>query len=143
MKNLPAHLKHRVIPQFERAETVLPVSYDLPFPISINGAYKNVPGKGRAKTKRHISWANVAGVMLKEQKPKRFKVPVEITVYLEERRNADCSNFFKVVEDLLVDHGVIKDDNLEYVRSTRQVWSPETKGCRVSIRPAPMHGEAE
>jgi Holliday junction resolvase RusA-like endonuclease len=141
MKNLPAHLKHRVIPQFERAVSIEPVEVVIPMPPSVNAAYKNVIGKGRARTDRYHSWANIAGQELNKQKPKRMKGRVEVWIYLEDsdNRRSDCDNRSKAVLDLLVDHRVIEDDDKRFVRSCHQVWSETQKGCRVSIRPAPVH----
>lgn len=139
--------KSRIKDQFARATTLEPQSFDLPFPPSVNSSTfnrKESEGGGRALTDRAEAWVLEAGKELNRQKPKAYIVPVEIWVYLEEcRPNADCSNYFKKVEDLLVSHRIIEDDNRKFVRSTHQVWSPETKGCRVSIRPAPSHGGAE
>jgi len=133
----------RVKDQFARATTLDPQEFYLPFPPSVNGSTFNLKpenGGGRALTDRAAQWVIDAGKELTRQKPKAYTVPVEIWIYLEERSGSDCSNFFKKVEDLLVAHRIIADDNSKFVRSTHQVWSPETKGCRVSIRPAALHG---
>lgn len=137
-----AHIEpHRVKEQFARSTTLAPQEFYLPFPPSTNKLTKNNKNGGRSATREVEQWVRDAGMELNGQKPLSYNVPVEIWVYLEDTHpSADCSNFFKKIEDLLVDHGIIKDDKAKYVRSAHQVWSPETKGCRVSIRPAPLHG---
>lgn len=139
--------RSRVKDQFARETTLEPQSFDLPFPPSVNASTfnrKESQGGGRALTDRAEQWVKDAGKELLRQKPKAYNVPVDIWVYLEDSgKLQDCSNFFKKIEDLLVDHRIIADDNSKYVRSTHQVWSPGTKGCRISIRPAPVSGGAE
>lgn len=134
------------MPQFERSISLVPVEIYLPFPPSTNALYKNVAGKGRAKTKRYLCWERSAGWDLLKQKPKKIKGPVEIVIYLQEPdedETKDCSNHAKAVEDFLVTHKIIEADDSTIVRSCKQVWSLETRGCRVSIRPAPVHSEVE
>lgn len=144
MRRLPAHLMKRVVPQFQRATTLDPQEFYLPFPPSTNKLTKNNRDGGRSVTREVEQWVRDAGMELNSQKPLAYEVPVQIWVYLEDTHpSADCSNYLKKVEDLLVDHGIIKDDNAKYVRRVCSEWSPETKGCRVSIRPAPVHGGAE
>lgn len=138
-----AHIEpHRVKEQFARATTLDVQSIDLPFPPSTNSLYQNVKGKGRVKTMGYNAWLLAAGQEIVRQRLRAYDVPVEIWVYLEDspRYTGDCSNRAKAAEDLLVKHKIIADDSKRYVRSCHQVWSPETKGCRVSIRPAPVHG---
>jgi Holliday junction resolvase RusA-like endonuclease len=94
------------------------VSLKIPVPVSINAAYRNVSGVGRVKT---------------------FIGPVDISIVLRypPKGRADCSNFIKVVEDLLVTCGVIEDDSCKYVRSVAARWSKEEDSCRVNVYHAP------
>lgn len=135
--------RSRVKDQFAREATYDVQEIYLPFPPSVNAAYANSPGTGRVKTKRYHSWARVAGTDLNRQRPKRMKGRVEVWIYLEDsdNRRSDCDNRAKAILDLLVTHKIIEDDDKRFVRSCHQVWSETTKGCRVSIRPVPQHGE--
>lgn len=126
--------------------TLDPQEIYLPFPPSVNAMYRNVQGRGRVKSGLYKDWEEAAGHDLKRQNPKRHKGAVELTIYLQEPdnlRQKDCSNFAKATEDFLVKAGIIEGDGHSIVRSCKQVWSSETRGCRVSIRPAPVHGGAE
>lgn len=118
----------------------------LPFPPSVNEMYANVVGKGRVKAKRYRAWEKEAGYDLNRQSIKRHSGRVELEIYLQEPdtlRKKDCSNFAKAVEDFLVTNRLIEGDDHTVVRSCKQIWSAETRGCRVSIRPAPVHGGGE
>jgi Holliday junction resolvase RusA-like endonuclease len=103
-----------------------------------------VPGRGRVKTERYIAWQNAAGWDIAKQRPKKVKGKVEVWIYLQDDddRVSDADNRSKAVLDLLVSHKIIEADDKSVVRACHQIWSPETRGCRVSIRPAPLHGEA-
>ena len=105
----------------------------LPFPVTTNSLYRNVPGRGRVKTERHRTWRQAAGWDLEQQKPPRVEGPIslEIAVCRPDRRKRDISNLIKCVEDLLVDHGVIEDDSL--VHDLRIHWQPGIEGARVTI----------
>jgi Holliday junction resolvase RusA-like endonuclease len=135
--------KARVKEQSASSFSLDPQEIYLPFPPSVNGMYANVPGKGRVKSERLRSWEQIAGYDINRQKPKRIKGPVELSIYLQEpdtARKKDCSNFIKAVEDLLVSRKIIEADDSKIVRKVSACWSPDTRGCRVSIRPAPVHG---
>ena len=137
--------RSRIKDQGRSVFTLDPQSSDLPFPPSVNSAYANVPGRGRVKSERYRSWERVAKVDLLRQKPKRMKGPVHVTIYLEDNLGArsDADNRIKVPLDFIVSNKIIEDDNSKIVRSVAAIWSPETRGCRISIRPAPLQGGAE
>ncbi len=144
MRRLPASLKDRVVPQFERPISIGPVEVYLPLPPSANKLTKNNPaGKGRSHTEEYSDWIELAGIDINSQKPKAVTGPVQVWLYIEDsdRTGGDADNRLKPVLDLLVTHQIIKADDKSVVRSVHALWSAETRGCRVSIRPAPVHGE--
>ncbi len=110
-------------------------SLTLPFPPSVNGLY---PGKARRhKSKRYKAWIKEAGWTLKTQEPiHRFRSPVSIVLTFgrPDKRVRDLSNYIKAVEDLLVTHGIIRDDS--DVHRGEQYWDDTITGVRVEITEA-------
>lgn len=138
--------RSRIKEQGYSSFTTDPQEIYLPFPPSVNSMYANVAGKGRVKTLRYRSWETSAGYDMNRQKPKRYKGPVELSIYLQEPddlRRRDCSNYVKAPEDFLVTNKIIEGDHSAIVRKVTVCWSPETRGCRVLIRPALISGGAE
>lgn len=123
--------------------SVSPVVVYMPFPPSNNGLYANRRG-GRRRSDRYLSWSVVAHGMVKKQKIKRVKGKVNLWIYLADRdgRKKDADNFGKACIDLLVERGIIEDDNKDVVRSVHLIWSHETEGAMISINPAPLFREA-
>lgn len=107
----------------------------LPFPPSNNNLHKNVSKTVRPKTKNYVNWIKEADGMATQQKPfVIFDKRVDVTVYLGGgASNYDCDNFNKAPQDFIVRLGIIKDDSKPYVRSTKQIWCEETKGCMIFI----------
>ncbi len=120
------------------------VSIKIPVPTSVNAMYRNVPKIGRVKTKELKNWKLEASWELARQNPPRFIGPVDISISLRlpPRGRADCSNYIKACEDLLVEYGVIEDDSQTYVRSVAARWSPTETDCRVNIYHAPAESGA-
>jgi Holliday junction resolvase RusA-like endonuclease len=114
-------------------------SIKIPMPISVNAMYRNVPGVGRVKTKELKAWKLEAEWEVARQKPPRFVglVDISISLRIAPKGRADCSNYIKGVEDLLVTCGVIEDDSHKYVRSVTARWSQEETACRVNVYHAP------
>lgn len=108
----------------------------LPFPVSVNAMYKNIR-KGRAKTKRYMTWANSAGWSIKEQKPDPIKGFYSLTLILNEKdnRRRDPDNFVKSVSDLLVTHQLIEDDSL-CSSLTVERFKASQASCEVIVRPS-------
>ena len=101
----------------------------LPHPPSVNAMFRNVRGRGRAKTDRYKVWLNAAGWDIKAQRPERIAGPVAIDITVQRRnRNSDIDNLIKPILDLLVTHGVIDDD--KHVNEVRARWG-EVTGCEV------------
>lgn len=132
--------KTRIKEQSSSQFTLEPQEIYLPFPPSVNAAYANVAGVGRVKSARYRSWERVAKTDLLRQKPKRIKGPVRVAVFLEDSTatRGDADNRIKAVLDFVCAQRLIEDDSKKIVRAVSAIWSPETKGCRVSISPAPM-----
>lgn len=114
-------------------------SIKIPAPVSVNAMYRNVAGVGRVKTKELKNWKLEAEWELARQNPPRFvgQVDISITLRYPPKGRADCSNYIKAVEDLLVTCGVIEDDSCKYVRSVSARWSHEETACRVNVYYAP------
>jgi Holliday junction resolvase RusA-like endonuclease len=114
-------------------------SLKIPVPISVNAMYRNLPGRGRVKTTALKNWKLEAEWEVARQNPPRFVGQVDISITLRYPPNgrADCSNYIKCVEDLLVTCGVIEDDSCKHVRSVAARWSREETSCRVNVYHAP------
>lgn len=108
--------------------------FRLPFPPSVNAMYSNVAGRGRVPTDDYKKWKNNAGWELQAQRIKPVAGQVEIKIDLDQSRRGDADNRTKAVLDLLVTHGVIKNDSKKFVRRVSIGWEAVT-GCRVSITP--------
>lgn len=109
------------------------ITIDLPKPPSVNALYSNVPGRGREKTRLYRDWIEAAGWQLLSQKPAVFEGPVDITLVFADEGRADLDNLSKAPVDLLVKHGIIKDDSRKYVRRIVKEWSSDVEGCRVHM----------
>lgn len=82
----------------------------LPFPPSVNGLYAN-GAKGRHKTSSYYKWIKLASVSIKDSHRLRLG-PYSLSICLEapDKRGRDLGNLEKAVSDLLVMHGIVKDD---------------------------------
>jgi Holliday junction resolvase RusA-like endonuclease len=90
----------------------------LPLPPSVNGLFVNVRGRGRVRSEGYRKWALEAGWMLKAQRPGKFLVPVNISIEINppNGRAFDLDNRNKALLDLLVEHQIIPDDSIRWVR---------------------------
>lgn len=114
----------------------------LPFPPSVNGMFKNVRGRGRARTDEYDAWRDQAGWELKAQHIKPIEGQAEITIDLDHSRRGDADNRTKAVLDLLVAHKILRGDSKKYVRRVSIGWEA-VAGCRVSIvTDNPQQGKA-
>lgn len=111
-------------------------TFDIPFPPSTNAIWRNAR-KRTIKSERYREWANAAGWALKQQRPRKMKGQVHITLCFEEKdeRRRDLDNLAKAALDLLVDHQIIQGDDSRYVRALDLRWGV-VHGCRVTIQPA-------
>lgn len=125
----------------ERRLATGPIELTLPMlPPSTNALFANVRGKGRVRTAEYNRWLNQAGMLLRSQCKTQMAARCEITIALEDcHPHADCSNFIKPVEDLLVKVGILWDDSAAYVRSAKAEWTADIAGLRITIIPSPPH----
>lgn len=106
---------------------------NLPEPPSVNAAYKNIPGRGRAKTAVYRNWETDCLCMINAGDGKYVMGSYLVTLFLSEKTRKDVDNCVKPMLDLLKKAGVTEDDvNCYAVQSTR---SPDVKKgqCRVAI----------
>lgn len=76
-----------------------------------------------------------AGLMLNRQRPHRFEGPVKVHyVFGKTPGHWDPSNFIKSVEDLLVAHQVIQDDNSKICKAGSWEVSGDFQGVRVTVQ---------
>lgn len=111
----------------------------LPPPISTNGLFANVAGRGRVVTKEYKNWKRLAVDTITAQKPlPSFVGPVTISLFVGEIGvgDMDSDNTAKAYLDALVKAKIIRDDKRSVVRSSRAVWVPGIRGCLAEILPA-------
>lgn len=84
----------------------------IPPPPSVNRAFRNVPGKGRVKTRDYRSWRRDALLTIYEQvrADRRIGGPVAVTISLPSSMRGDIDNRIKGLLDALVASGRIDDD---------------------------------
>jgi crossover junction endodeoxyribonuclease RusA len=113
------------------------IALTLPYPISVNAMYRNVQGKGRAKTERYKTWLQAAGWSLRAAKPKRLEGPFifEMNLYTADQRRRDVDNTIKPILDLLVEHQLIEDDSKCVELHVRKVRS-DTAYAEIKVRSA-------
>lgn len=113
------------------------VSLRLPPPISVNGLYANVRGRGRVKSARYNTWSHHARALLMEQMPlPRVRGKVSVTFSVGEKGVSalmDGDNTQKAYLDALVEHGVIEGDSRKHVRAVGMEWVPGQEGAVVEI----------
>lgn len=110
------------------------VTFDLPFPPSLNNLFVNVPKKGRVPSKPYQQWKLEAGWRLITTKPRKLHGPVWITLQFEEKKGRrDLDNLAKAVLDLCVTHKVIDGDDHNTVRGLMLLWDGAVTGCRVHL----------
>lgn len=107
----------------------------LPFPPSVNGLFRNVPMRGRVKTKRYESWLKLAMGELMVQRARPVYGPVRIAFWYSppDRRPRGLDNYLKAPLDLLVKAGIIENDE-QAVRGLRPEWDESRDpGCYMEI----------
>lgn len=113
------------------------MTYDLPVPPSSNNAYFNNKWGGRTKSDELKFWEIEAGQMLRRQKPVALTRRAELLIEVDESAcsiQSDITNRVKFVEDLLVDHGILKNDSMKYVASVTSRWAKGIGACRVTVK---------
>jgi crossover junction endodeoxyribonuclease RusA len=114
------------------------VTLHLPVPPSLNSAYRNVPGRGRAKTRVYREWLRIADAHLLAQKRTlvRLTGPLEVYIKLPANTRGDISNRVKALEDYLVSREITDDDKY----NTRVVVERADVGC-CEVRLRPINGD--
>lgn len=87
----------------------------LPRPPSVNACFRNVLGKGRAKTGHYNAWLSEAGWELKRQRPRAVQGAYALDIFVGPGRT-DIDNYAKATSDLLVKHGVVEDDGPKFAK---------------------------
>jgi Holliday junction resolvase RusA-like endonuclease len=120
------------------ARDVPPVSLTMPMPPSVNGAFRNVRGKGRVLTAAAAAWKDEALWRIRIQHPRTIAGPVVIVLGFERGAHldrADVDNRCKLAIDVLVSAGVIHDDRA--VVGFAAAWMPPINGlAHVLVVPA-------
>jgi crossover junction endodeoxyribonuclease RusA len=88
------------------------IRIELPYPPSTNNLFSNGK-KGRFKSLAYKAWLQLAAINIKDSHRQNLG-PYSISICLKrpDMRRRDIGNFEKAVSDLLVSHGVVKDDSL-------------------------------
>ncbi len=119
-------------------------TFVLPFPVSVNNMFLNIPGRGRIKSPKYRAWQTEAGWRLRQQRaiPISGHVEVSIVAIRPDNRRRDIDNLSKAVCDILVVNNVITDDKM-IVRLTAE-WSQSSdlSGVSVTVAPKPTMGES-
>lgn len=116
----------------------------LPVPPSVNAAYRNVAGRGRARTEAYLNWLSLADGALLQQKrhitPLRGKCVLSIRIPSDTR--GDISNRIKVCEDWLVAREITGDDKHNDEVTIKR--DPSLDGyCVVTVTPVDGEGPCE
>ena len=112
-----------------------PVAFHLPAPPSTNALFKNVPGRGRVKTRSYDDWRMMAHVALRQQRIKNVDGRCIVVIGVERGSlNADIDNTIKATLDIIVSAGVLTDD--KFVTAIAITWLPMANGlAHVTILP--------
>ena len=106
----------------------------IPVPPSVNGAWRNVPGKGRVRTGAYKTWATAAGWAVKAQHPGAQPMLGDLSVSIRikrPRKGCDVDNRIKPILDLLTSMSIIGDDS-QVVRVSCE-WA-DVEGAVVEIK---------
>lgn len=111
------------------------ISLTLPLPPSVNAAYRNVAGRGRAKTRAYVDWLQHAALEVRRQAHGSIagSYAFHLKATRPDRRPRDLGNLEKCAHDLCVSMGLVEDDSL--CRRIILEWSDEapTKNATVKI----------
>lgn len=110
-------------------------------PPSVNHLYPDANGR-RRRSDRYTKWLTLAGTELIVQRPKKHtgRVRLNMVFGFATNHRRDVFNFVKCVEDLLVHHQVVQDDNTRFVRGGNVSLVEDTGyedfvGVRIEIEP--------
>lgn len=89
------------------------VTFTLPVPPSTNALFRNLPGKGRVKTRAYADWRAYALTSLRQQRLPLVDGHIIVRMNVEMTGNrADLDNRVKAIFDVIVEARVIADDSL-------------------------------
>lgn len=111
------------------------MTYDLPVPPSSNNMFFNT-GRGRAVTPEYKAWKMEAGQMLRRQGIVPFIGRAEVVIDIDDTVRGDADNRTKACLDVLVAHGVLRDDSKKYVKRVSVGWETGIGACRVTVKEA-------
>jgi Holliday junction resolvase RusA-like endonuclease len=118
------------------ANSTAPVSFEIPTPPSTNVLFKNVPGKGRVRTKAYADWLAMAVAAMRRQQVRSYPHRCVMIMGVERMSlSADIDNRMKAAWDALVKAEVLPDDSL--VTAFAAAWQPAANGLtRIALHPA-------
>lgn len=107
-----------------------------PAPPSANSTTRNVPRRGRVKTKAYIDWIKEAGYTIAAGSPGRVIGPYHLEIRVRRASlRRDLGNYEKPISDLLVSMGIVDDDR--HCESIDLRWTDKGEGVTVMITTPP------
>ena len=112
------------------------IKLTVPVPPSVNAAFGNRrgAGKGRYKTKAYKAWETDAIIALRGQTGVQITYPCRIDYTVPKNRRRDLDNHLKLLNDLLVNQGIIWDDRSQYVRHLSIAEGEDRTDVLIEIR---------
>lgn len=109
------------------------MNFYLPFPPSVNAAYKMTRGR-RSKGAAVLAWEARAKSALNSQNilPVTERVIIEYALDTPDARCRDAANYEKYVTDFLVNNLILQDDSARYIKGIYTYWN-DTKGSLIYI----------
>ena len=107
----------------------------LPYPVTVNRMYANLPGRGRIKTKQYRTWQKQAQDSLWGQKTDHVPGNVQVTISVKrpDNRKRDIDNLAKGILDFLVKNKMIDDDR--HIQRLTIEWVYDgSDGATIEIR---------
>jgi crossover junction endodeoxyribonuclease RusA len=111
------------------------IELELPLAPSANRIWKNA-GARVFRSKEYERWLNHAGLLANRQHPPRIIGPYELAIEVArpDERRRDLDNLVKATSDFLVRMGLVEDDYLAQVITSR--WVSTGSGMLVRVKPA-------
>lgn len=111
------------------------IKFILPFPPSVNSAYKMSRGK-RCKSDKVKNWEARAREALNRQNilPVTERCFIIYHLYHPDNRARDAANYEKYTTDFLVANGVLQGDERRYIKGVMSCWKDqEGDGIDITI----------
>lgn len=115
-----------------------PLVLNLPFPPSANNLLVDISGRGRIPTEHYEKWRICALKAIAQSRLRRIPASVEISILFKDgpgRR--DIGHLAKVCVAILVEKGIIEDDNSKILRKLTLGWG-DVSGAAIEIRPVAL-----